>query len=118
MQATLKSLTEDPNLPNVTRTALNQIYAELEAEKDKLLHAQPVHTPEARLTTLLSYHDLLEKLEQEGDLYFDDLKLLAQVTTKRVTIDSLSPHFVLLTIEWRTPVWGTDTAILWRPAGR
>ena len=46
------------------------------------------------------------------------MQLLAQATTRRITIDGLSPHFLLLTITWRTPLWGTDKALLWRLKGR
>jgi len=118
MQATLVSLTEDPDLPSVTRKALNHIYAELVEQKKKLLNQPEKPTRAKRVTLLLAYHNLLERLKGEEKLHFDDVKLLAQATTRKVTLDGLSPHFSLLTIVWRTPVWGTDTALLWRPYGR
>lgn len=122
MQATLVSLTTDPDLPQKTRTALNKIYAELEEQKEQLLNPPNENqaTPEKRVGELLSYHDLLERLSHQEALkqVFDDMQLLAQATTKQVTLDGLSPHFMLLTIDWRTPLWGTDKALLWRPRGR
>jgi uncharacterized protein (UPF0147 family) len=120
MQATLLSLTTDPDLPPKTRTALNKIYAELEQQKAALLAPPKQETPTQQLGTLLSYHELLEKLSHEEALerVFEDMQLLSQATTKAVTLDGLSPHFLLLTIEWRTPIWGTDKALLWRPRGR
>ena len=119
MQATLASLTTDTDLPEVTRQALNKIYAELDEDRQALLHKPHEQTPEQRVCVLLSYHDLLERLADEEKVtqVFDDMKLLAEATAKRVTLDGISPHFVLLTITWRTPVWGTDTALLWRPDG-
>ena len=120
MQATLESLTTDPDIPQITRNALNQIYAGLEQQKQALLNPPKEETPEQQLITLLSYHSLLERLSHEEAVaeVFDDMKLLSQATTKRVALDGLSPHFLLLTIQWRTPVWGSDTALLWRPDGR
>ncbi|MFL5691212.1 MAG: hypothetical protein ACJ795_05345, partial [Ktedonobacteraceae bacterium] len=120
MQATIVSLTTDPDLPTVTRTALNAIYAELAESKQTLLQqlAAGDTQQDVQIHTLLSYHDLLARLSQRRELVFDDMQLLAQATTKQVTLDGLSPHFLLLTIDWRTPVWGKDTALLWRPRGR
>jgi DNA invertase Pin-like site-specific DNA recombinase/uncharacterized protein (UPF0147 family) len=121
MQATLVSLTTDPDLPQKTRTALNQIYAELAQKKEELLHLKETGTkPETDIGPLLSYHDLLERLSHQEALkrVFEDMQLLAQATTKQVILEGLSPHFMLLTINWRTPLWGTDTALLWRPTGR
>jgi DNA invertase Pin-like site-specific DNA recombinase len=118
MKATLLSLTTDENLPKKTRNALEQIYAELVEEREVLL-TQPIKpTLESRVANLLSYHNLLERLKKEEELHFEDLKLLSQATTRSVTLDGLSPHFMRLTIVWRTPIWGTDTALLWRPCGR
>ena len=117
MEATLLSLT-DPELPLSTRKALNTIYAELDQQKQGLENPPEVNSPEQSVTNLLAYHDLIERLGKEGELHFADMKLLAQATTTSITIDMLSPHFLLLTIAWRTPVWGTDTAILWRADGR
>ena len=116
MQATLTSLTTDTDIPTVTRSALNAIYAELAAQKEALLHPPQTQTQEQQVTSLLSYHELLEKLSQADALesVFEDMQLLSQATTKRITLDGLSPHFLLLTIEWRTPLWGTEKAILWR----
>jgi DNA invertase Pin-like site-specific DNA recombinase len=118
MQATLVSLTEDPDLPSATRKALNHIYAELEAQRNAVVQPVPAPPPARQVSDLLAYHDLLARLEAEyGYLDFADTKLLAQATTRSVTLDGLSPHCALLTIQWRTPVWGTDMAILWRPYG-
>jgi len=116
MQATLTSLTTDTDIPAVTRSALNAIYAELAAKKEELLHPPKTQTQEQQVTSLLSYYELLEKLSQADALesVFEDMQLLSQATTKRITLDGLSPHFLLLTIEWRTPLWGVDKAILWR----
>ncbi len=119
MQATLASLTTDTDLPTVTRTALNQIYAELYQQREVLVNP-PQKEAQEQLTDLLSYHDLLERLSHEEALarVLEDMQLLAQATTKRVMLDGMSPHFLLLTTSWRTPLWGTDTALLWRPKGR
>jgi hypothetical protein len=116
MRATLASLTTDTDVPAVTRSALNAIYAELAAEKEQLLHPPQKQTQEQQVTQLLSYHELLEKLSQADavESVLEDMQLLSQATTKRITLDGLSPHFLLLTIEWRTPVWGTEKAVLWR----
>lgn len=120
MQATLLSLTTETDIPKVTRDALNTIYAELAADKEALLHPQKPETKEQAYGVLLSYHELLAKLSQEEALekVFEDMQLLAQATTKRITIDGLSPHFLLLNITWRTPLWGVDKALLWRLKGR
>ncbi len=120
MQATLTSLTTDPDLPQATRTALNHIYAELEQKKQELLRPLEEQTQARQVSVLLNYHELLERLSHEEAVaqVLDDMKLLAQATTKRVTLDGISPHFLLFTIQWRTPVWGTDTALLWRSDGR
>src|SRR5260370_5779963 len=118
MQATLVSLTEDPDLPASTRNALHHIYDELAQKKQALLNPPERQAPQHYIGDLLAYHDLLDQLGKQPDIHLDDMKLLAQITAKNVILDGLSAHFALLTIEWRTPLWGTDTAILWRPMGR
>ena len=44
----------------------------------------------------------------------EELPLLIDTFTRKVTIDTLSPHFYKLIIQWRDPQWGFDEVICFR----
>src|SRR2546421_7083953 len=67
---------------------------------------------------LSEYKILMEKLAPYWDkLTLEKKKALALALVKKVTLDSLAPHFLHFTIEWDNPTWGVDKGLIWRKQG-
>jgi outer membrane PBP1 activator LpoA protein len=118
MQAALLSLT-DPETPAVTRKALQTRYAQLDSQREELQKKLDTQKPFKRVQELLSYKEVIQRLAPQWEqLEFSDLKLLAEAAVEHITLDALSSHFCLFTIEWFDPTWGKEQAVLWRAYGR
>ncbi len=102
---------------------LDDEYSGHEQELARLQERQKaINTTTSHAQQSLSYKRLMQEF---GDAWIDrfppndlvlqeELPLLIDTFTRKVTIDTLSPHFYKMIIQWRDPQWGVDEVICFR----
>jgi len=73
---------------------------------------------DSSIEDLFSYDELIKEMRVHWpQLPFADKKRLANAFILRVVMRELAPHWLAIDIEWKTPSWGVDSAIIWRSYG-
>jgi hypothetical protein len=67
---------------------------------------------------LLEYHDLIAELPTYWPtLPIEDKKRLMVAFIEQVKLRAIAPHWFAVSIVWKNPTWGKDTALIWRANG-
>jgi DNA invertase Pin-like site-specific DNA recombinase len=67
---------------------------------------------------LLEYHELIAELPTYWpDLPMEDKKRLIVAFIQEVKLRAIATHWFAVSILWKNPTWGKDTALIWRSNG-
>ncbi len=116
MQAALTSLLDKKTKP-ATRSALNEIYAQLAAERDSL-EASLTPSDDSEEAQIIAHHEKLQGFMSIDEMSDEHMQILVKAMIKRITFEGISCHFIRLHITWRSPQWCDEEAIVWRLNGR
>lgn len=107
-----------PSLNSRLRESLEREYDILQFQRAELETKLGMQNKSSRVRELLEYHSLVEKLAPHWDtLLFEDRKMLVEALTECVYLDSMSPHWMRVIIQWRDLEWGRDAGLIWRTYG-
>lgn len=94
---------------------LDETYTKLEEELTRLNgNRQTPSQQQSQITQLLTYYELMSKLDWEKDVTLEEKKTLITFLVASCILDVLSPRFYRLAVHWRVPAWGIDEAIVYR----